>query len=76
MLRKLMKEKGYTQQKLEAETEIAQSIISKICNGKHIPTLEQAFLLRDKVGIPVEYWDKSQLKKTDENEVLDDKAPV
>lgn len=57
--RELMKEKGYTQKKLEKETGIGQPLISKLCNGKYHPTLKQAFLIEEKLGIPIDFWKKN-----------------
>lgn len=50
----LLEAKGYTQDFLAQKTGISQSYISKLCNGKCVPTLDKAYLIATALNVPLE----------------------
>lgn len=56
LLHRLLKQKKMTQKELGKCLGVTQSNISRICNGKQMPTLKQAVRLEEVLGIPVAYW--------------------
>ena len=50
----LLEAKGYTQDLLAQKTGISQSYISKLCNGKCVPTLDRAYLIATALDVPLE----------------------
>lgn len=53
-LKKHRKVRGWTQKTLAEKTGLGQSTISEIEKGTHIPSLEDAFLLAEIFGVPLE----------------------
>ena len=54
-LKRLRKEKGYTQLKMQMLTNIDQSDYSKIERGLRYPTVEQLIILSELFGTSVDY---------------------
>lgn len=50
----LLESRGYTQDLLAQKTGISQSYISKLCNGKCVPTLDRAYLIAKALEVPLE----------------------
>lgn len=60
LLRKALEEAGVSQVKLEGELDVASGLVTRWINGQRVPSLEQAIVMRDKYGVPVDAWVQSE----------------
>lgn len=71
-LQQVIKEKGFNQRELSLLTDINETILSLIINGRRGINVKYAVQFEENLGVPAEVW----LKKQQEYDIHEEKASL